>query len=233
MTTTVLETLVGEGKKFQSAEQLAEAKVQSDQYIETLKAQLDGLKAQVDAGASVSAGAIESILAEIKQSKSGQPAVTSSERTNNQGAQPLTEAEVLKIVERQHAQQAQAIVRAQTLDQVKRVYGNQSDEFLTKLAGDTGFTVDQLKNMAGTQPAAFLRIANLGQPRQVQGSPGATVNSQALTSTSNTDGTIRDKSYWEAKRKEVGAKKFAFDSSLNTQMHADMQRLGDRWDPDM
>lgn len=229
MTTTVLETLVGEGKKFSDAEALAKGKLAADEHIANLNAQLEALKAQVASGASVSAEALDKILTEIKQSKQTVTNPSTSSDNGNQSVKAPTEAEIVAIVNRQHEMRAQAQVRAETLGKVEKVYGSKSGEFLTKVADETGFSLDQLKALAGTNPSAFLRIANLNTVPQSSG-VSSSVNSEAVSSSVNLDGTVRNKSWYDAKRKEMGATKFAMDRQMQQQIHADRQRLGDSWD---
>ena len=229
MTTTVLESLVGEGKKFSDAEALAKGKLAADEHIANLNAQLEALKAQAASGSLVSAEAVDKILAEIKQSRQTPDTKpdASSKGTDNQSTGTLTEDQIVALMNKRDLQRQQQQAREQTLEQVAKVYGSKTDEFLTKLASDTGFTLDQLKSMAGTQPQAFLRIANLGQGRTSSTSQVSAVNSQAVTS-SNLSGEVRNKAWYEAKMKEMGAKKFTFDKDLQSQMHRDM--LGPNWE---
>jgi len=60
-TTSVTDTLVGEGKKFASIEALAAGKAESDKFIEQLQGELKGLRTDLDKRLSQ-----EEILEEIK-----------------------------------------------------------------------------------------------------------------------------------------------------------------------
>ncbi len=228
MTTTVLETLVGDGKKFQTAEQLAESKLQADQYIEKLKGDLAALQSQVSAGSGVSSEALDRILAEIKSNQTGTPPVKSSSDSSNQSGAGPTEAEIVKIIERRELAQVAARNTETAMAQVRKVYGDKSEQFLTKLATDVGMSVDELKAIAARSPASFVKIAGLTGNAQSTTASG-TVNTQSVTTTTS-DGSVRNKAFYDAKRVEMGSKKFAFDSALQIQMHQDMQRLGDSWD---
>lgn len=232
MTTSVLETLVGDGKKYSSVEALAESRIKADEYIDKLKGDLAALQAQVGSGNPSTNDALEKILSELKNSN--QNTVTTTDTSSNSSNQPgpsLTEEQIVKIVERREQQRQQAQNVESCMAEVRKVYGTKADEFLSDLAKDIGQTVDQLKALAGSSPAAFQRIANL-KNNNSQGTPGvsSSVNSQAATSSTNSDGSVRNKAYYDAKMKEVGAKKFAFDSALQKQMHQDMIRLGDNWE---
>jgi hypothetical protein len=229
MTTAVLESLVGEGKKFQSVEQLAEAKLQSDQYIEKLKGDLAAVQAQAGSG---NAEALDRILAEIKNNQSVTTQTTTSSDTSNQSGAALTEDKIVAIIERREKQRVATQNTETAMAQVRKVHGSKSEEFLAKLATETGTSVDELKAIAARSPAMFLKVADLDRTTQGTQTSTSSVNSQALKTSVNSDGSVRDKTFYDAKMKEMGSKKFVFDSALQVQMHEDMKRLGDAWSAD-
>lgn len=228
--TSTLDSLVGPGKKFATVEDLAKGKAEADTYIDNLKSQLEILKNQVSGQSNVNQQALDSILAEIKN--------TNNKTTNNSSTQNdtkhdpgLTEADVLRLVEAVHAKERVQRVQNETLAELGRVYGDKSEAFLADIASKTGFSVDQLKSLAGTNPVAFKKLTDLGVRTSPATSVQGTVNSGSLGNravTTGGAGEVRNRAWYEAKKNEMGLEKFINDSALQAQMHRDLRE--DYWE---
>jgi hypothetical protein len=232
--TNVLETLVGEGKKFKDLEALAKGKVEADAFIVTLQNQINTLADELKQ-ANLSAdrkATLENLLNSLTNTtnKTETKVENQPQNPSNQSGSGLSHDDVVKIVEAREAANRQAQNLNAALGQVKKVYGEKTTEVLTAKAKELGMSVEDLENLAKRSPQAFLNVVGVNA-RDNSTRPMATHSSV------NPQGTVdpgapgeRNKAYYDNLRKEMGAWKFATDSKLQVQLHKDMQRLGDAWD---
>lgn len=224
----ILASLVGEGKKFKTVEDLALGKLQADQHIPQLQQEnaelrnaVKELEGKANAGATLS-----QVLEALNKAKSPE-----------QGNQPPVSLEELtKLVKSVSAEEREATQRQ----------NNQSlvDQTLVSKFGDTGKAVEvvrakakelglgtaQIKELAQTAPAAFLQLFGATAPPPQSTPPPArgNVNSEALKNL-NPDSNTRNNAYYSALRKQMGFHKFYNDFELQRQKHNDQVALGDKF----
>lgn len=231
---SVLATLVGEGKKFKTEEDLAKGKVEADAFILTLQNTINSLadelkQANISAERKTHLENLMSSLTNTTKPGETKPA-NQPQDTSNQSGTSLSHDDVVKLLEQREAQAAVARNQAAALSALSKVYGSKTDEVLAAKASQLGMTTDELKALAGRSPQAFLNVVGANAQDN-------TTRSMANHSSVNPNGTptagdsqVRNKAYYDSLRKEMGSWKFSTDAKLQVQLHKDMQRLGDAWD---
>jgi len=104
-TTSPVETLVGEGRKFKTIEDLAKAKLESDTYIERLKSELEDVKNQVGRAANLEEQ-FTTLRDEIVRLKAARQPPETEERTAPALSATDVEALVTKVMTQQEAQRS-------------------------------------------------------------------------------------------------------------------------------
>lgn len=232
--TNVLETLVGDGKKFSSVEDLAKGKLQADTFITVLEGQIEVLKAEVaKAGNNTDRKKIlEDLMTELQNTNNDSTKTKVGDQPSgskdNQVA-GLSHDDVVKIVEAREAEDRAKRNLATAMEPFRKVHGEKTDEALAKRASELGMSVEELQSLAKRSPLAFQSV--VGTPRD------NTTRSMANHSSVNTPGItdpgaggVRNKAYYDALMKTTGALKFVQDRALQVQLHRDMTSLGDAWD---
>lgn len=151
-----LQDLVGQGKKYATAEDALRSVPHAQTHIATLEEELRATRAELEKRRTA-----EELLDEIK---SGMKA------PETPSGNPITSDTVAQLVEqqlaRQAAQQTAAQNARQVVDAIQSSYGDKAEEFYVSLANDSGLTVDALNRLAATSPAAVLRLAGLATKKQ-------------------------------------------------------------------
>ena len=233
--TNVLETLVGDGKKFKTPEDLAKGKVEADAFILTLQNQIKLMTEEVEKlGMTADRKTqLENLMSSLTNTTNNgvTPPANQPQDSDNQRGTSLSHDDVVKIVEEREAAAAQARNFAAAMSQFTKVHGEKSDEALAKIAKGLGLTVESLNNLAKQSPQAFLNVVGATASRD------NTTRSMATHSSSNPantplggDTSVRNKAYYDNLQRSMGSWKFATDSKIQVQLHKDMRDLGDAWD---
>lgn len=160
-TTAVLDQLVGEGKKFNSVEDLAKGKLTADTHIDNLENQNRDLKAELDTRLTAEKQ-INQMLASREEKNQ-----TEQENTEGQGdtTPSISADEIAKLVRDtvdsdRKTEQAQA--NEDLIDQrMKDTYGDKAKEVLESKAKSLGVSTDFLKDVARQSPDAFFATIGL------------------------------------------------------------------------
>lgn len=234
--TSVLETLVGDGKKFKTPEDLAKGKVEADAFITTLQNQINVLTDEL--GKANNTTERKALLENLMTSLTNSNTTTNTEtKVNNQPSNPgnnqastLSHDDVVKIVEAREAEAAKARNVAAAMSPFNKLYGDKAAEALATKAKELGLTVESLTSLAAQSPQAFLAVVGVN-------STDTTTRSMATHSSVNPLGpsnpgapAVRNKAYYDGVMKQMGALKFIQDHKLQVQLHRDMSTLGDAWD---
>jgi len=232
-TESVLDTLVGEGKKFGSVEELAQGKAKSDEHITTIETENATLKEQVE---TLTAGKakgdnMSEILEAIK---------AASAKEGSEGGQTMSQEEleqlVRKVVTGDNEADTKAANRAigNTLV-LKLTDGNVEAARLlvTERATALGMSPAALAALSESSPDAF---ASLITPDKSTASSGSTsvlegMNTNALNQNSDpqeVDG-FKTKAWFTAKRLEVGHVKYLNDQVIQRELSRSMNGLGERF----
>lgn len=230
--TSVLNELVGEGKKFATPEDLAKGKKESDAFISTLQGELKDLRELVTTlGTENEQIKGKLTLFDKLTNKSGNPAnkPNSEEGVTNQ-PKALTEEDVSNLLIQREQAQTAARNKA-TVDEVLiQKFGAEAKKFVKDQADALGTSVEELVKLAEKNPNLFYRAVGLNPNSPVSGNlPGLKSGSHTNVDGTPPDQQPRGEKWWSEKRKSEGHWKFATNKALNVQMHKDMVALGDKW----
>lgn len=165
-----LDTLVGDGKKYASAEQLAKAYAHLDRFTERIKDENSGLRAEL--GSKVSLEELVTKLSNqntITNSASNQNANNDNgERLGSDSGRGLSQAEVAELVRKSITEEQtkanQAYNRKQCVDELKKTWGSDYLDKLKDVQRTLGVSTETLDGLAATSPGLFLN-AVLGSTR--------------------------------------------------------------------
>ena len=162
----VLETLVGEGKKFSDVEALARGKAEADLYIEQLKAELQ--KTQT---VDTKLDELMTRLAEQEKYKSAEAqgqssAVPQGQNSGTPDTTPSFKPEDVEALVKQTLEQEQGNrTKAQNLNMVESTmhqnFGDRAGDVVSTKARELGMSTQELQAMAETTPKAFLALVGI------------------------------------------------------------------------
>lgn len=216
--------LVGEGKKFKDYAALAKGKYQADMTIEVLKKKADELKAELNTRTS-----LESFLDKMRDGKEP-PVVTQvpPDLKPDQLDDEALEARLNAILAQREARQKQET----NADRVKRVLteqlGDQVQLTLNHRSKELGVSLDELKRIASSSPAAFFKLVGVEETQgtpQYPSAPRTSVNS--LGTPTNTG--VKNKAYYDAMKKTNP--KAYFEPKITSEMMRSMAECNARGIP--
>ncbi len=179
--TSLFETLVGEGKKFKTAEDLARAKINSDNFIEQLKEEPKQLREDLNRLASE---------LELLKKVNGAPTAQSQGNTTPVETPKDQEfdldARIRESLQKVSSEEKARNNLAQVNDAMVKLYGDASKahEVLSTKAQELGVGVEFLKDIAARSPTAFFQTVGIQEsPRSEQVGNRSTVNTGATSQT--------------------------------------------------
>jgi|15BtaG_2_1085339.scaffolds.fasta_scaffold00834_4 hypothetical protein len=217
--TTLVDELVGEGKKFKTVEDLAKGKQESDTFITELQAKLTNAEAELQKQDYAS-----ELLATL-QDKTAQLEPNPVVNSLNTNDQPALSAEDLKsLVETTLSEREQSAITSSNLkaveDAMTKAYGTEASVKVKEKATELGMSVEDLQTIASKSPSLFLQT--MGQPPQ-QADP--MVSSTVHTDNLNLSSTKRDSTFYRKLRKENPDRYRS--ATVQAQMFDDRVALGD------
>lgn len=232
--TNYLEALVGEGKKYKSADELAKAYAHLDNFTERVKAENSGLRTEL--GSKVS---LEELVNRLSQAATpANPNGASNQNANNDfgerhdngggndGHKGLSAAEVAELVRKsiteEQTKATYASNRDKCVDEMRKAWGPNYVEQLHRVRRELGVSENDLNSLAMTSPNVFLN-AVLGSARGTSmDNPNAGIAPRS--STNLAAGAMRqagsakeDWQYFEKLRKENPTKYWS--PSVQNRMH--------------
>lgn len=170
---TEAQDLVGEGKKYSSAEEALRSVPHAQEHIKTLEAEMAELKEELSKRKTT-----QELLDEIKSG------VKPVENTTQEGG--LNQDNIMELVNqtlKQNEQKKTAQANAsQVASKFSEKYGSNAETVYNSLAKDLNLTPQKLNELAATSPNLVLRLADL-EPNvktNVSKSSGS-VNTEALS----------------------------------------------------
>jgi len=166
-----LSELVGDGKKFKTAKDLARGKYEADMYVETLKKRSDDLRADYLRlrEESMSRAKLEELIDQLSKQKQN----SSNENTPpvNDDKMPgldLNQIESLisNKMEERDVSKRQSENFNMVKSKLKERYGNNYNDVVKEQIQELGITEAELNDMAKRQPKVLLKTLGLDQPVQ-------------------------------------------------------------------
>lgn len=207
-----------------NVDELAKGYAHADKHIKELQSKLDAETAKASKGKT-----LEEVLEALRVSQNSQGTVTppgNSGVVENKDA-PTMEQMVADILGRQKAQDEAKRNRDQVAQLFIEKFKDKAPDQFSKVATDSGFSVEALQELASRNPKAVLKLAGLDQMFNANqsGPTKGSVNPQALQATRGPNGAVGTNSYWVNFRKENPSKWQTND--VQAQIRADFDR-----DPD-
>lgn len=208
--------------KFKDPDFLATSKLESDNHIESLNAEIATLKEKLTTQASLDE-AMQALDAKAKEMADRM----NSYFTEKPAAEQGESVDVESIVDRKLRQMQDANVRVSNRSKVQSElttrYGDTAGEVLKETASKLGVSEQDMLDLAETKPGVFLAALPPAGQTETNNLPASDVSK--ITSES---GDIRNKAYYDKMRKEMGNRYFA--PSFQKQMMLDRKALGDKWE---
>ena len=219
-----LEALVGEGKKFSSAEDLARGKAESDEFITQLLSEKQEVEDKLRESVT-----IEMLMEQLKtptpvsnienanmdQSNQNTPNLDENNPANSKN-DSLTSERITELVEQKLQERTTQSTREANLTKVNNTlresFGDKASEILRTLSQDNGMSIEALKEMACTSPQVVLNLAQQKVPKEeapkqadlfANTSPRST---NVDTRQNNPASGVKNKAYYQQMRKTDRAK---------------------------
>lgn len=199
--TTVVNELVGEGKKFKTVDDLAKGKLEADQFIDKLTTENKALREALD-----SDGNPDEVLKrinELLQSKGSENATAT--KSNQSPSESLTEEKVLELLSRREREEKLKSNVARFNTDVVKAFGDKSQEVVATRLNELGMDQAVFSDLASRNPNAALRILGIKDDGAVSGSLGSSINTEAYFGDAGkgNDGT-QNFAYFQKLRRELG-----------------------------
>jgi len=232
---SVLDTLVGEGKKFADAEALAKGKATSDAHIKTIEQENAALKEQLEAAtlASGKSASVEELMEAIQKAN--------AEKQSSEGGKTMSAEELQEVIkstlQAEKTADTKAANRAIGNELVlKAVEGNveAARALVAERAAAVNMTPAALAELSENSPEAF---ATLIDPKTVAATSGSTAAlPHARTEALNQDASrpleiegFKTKAWFDAKKAEVGHVKYINDQAIQQELTRSMNGLRERF----
>jgi hypothetical protein len=221
-----LKELVGDDKKFKTADDLARGKHESDRFIEKLQSELREMRDELNQRLS-----LEDTLKKIEQSVSREPASNPPEPRVDEGdedtAKGLTEEQVTELVQKSLSQEKERDTQTRNIEYVRnelrKRWGQDFVDKMHKRTEEVGLGKDFATGLAASQPKAFLELM-IGHPVDQGNSAPPRSTQVSSTSFRASHGAQKYKDY-ERMRKEDP--KQYFSTATQMRMHKDAIEQGE------
>lgn len=207
-----LESLVGEGKKFKSVEDLARGKMESDKFISQMQREQQELREELNKRLTV-----EEVLAKIeeRQKASSQSSVSEDDDTesSNDGNRSVDISAIEKMVESKFNEAQSMAEQRRNMQSVKSImkerFGNDYIRVMEAKLEELGVGKDWANGLAATQPKAFLGL--MGGPQKPSGDVTSPPQSSMRSTPSTSGKTLAD---FNKLRKEDPVRYFSKDVQM-------------------
>lgn len=228
VTNITAETLVGEGQKYSSVDELAKAYANADAYIARVKAERAQEQAELKVlrdiaqARSNSAEPVENNSHINQTPRHENPPVDEGRQKNDEtDLAALVRAEIEKTTEASRFSGNVDTVAKRLTEQFGTAY--KANEFIKTKAAELGVTVDWLMDIAGRSPQALFRTVGLDST-QSRASPNAGTDANVNTAAFGNSAAKRNFRYYEDIRKTDP--KSYHSQAIQRQMFKDRQDLG-------
>lgn len=222
------ETLVGEGKRYKTQDELAKAAYEKDRFIEQLKSENKEAADKIaeDQKQLLKLQTVEEIYKSLKTGNT--PPVEPKTTQTNEGTPPaISEVDIEKLLEDKLKNFENQKSAQQNLNDVNQVlgqkFGNNASEVVKQRAGELGMSLDELRSMASSKPKAFLSLVGATEVKTQSGQPFSTPTS--TVNQSNTNPNKRNSAYYEKLKNDNPS--LYFSNTTRAQKLKDALALGD------
>ena len=228
---STLDSLVGDGKKFADANELAKGKQEADSFIEQLQGELKGVREDLSTLESKSekSQTVADLIKAVQESQQQEPG------DNNQMSEEDLSNKIKDIMQgvSDTSTKAQNLDKGKTLV-LKKVNGDieAAKVFVAERAKQLSMTTDALTALSEVSPDAFAKLIDI-DPSTVTKSITTLDGTNTATLDAASPQTLVDghntKAYYDALKKEMGIGKYWSDTKVQNQYFKDAEALGDRF----
>lgn len=224
-TSTALEQLVGEGKKFATIEDLAKGKLTSDEHITKLESEAAAnVKEPEQPNVAELIKAVKDAAANTKEGE--------TEETKPMSTEDLQEL-IKSVLDGENAASTKDANRAKGNALVLAKANGDVDvakSMIAERATAVGMTPTSLAELSENSPEAFAKLMEIDSKTQAPNTATLPNAANALPGgpVLEVDGH-KTSSYFEAKRKEMGNLKYIHDKALQAEIGRASQALGARF----
>lgn len=215
------DTLVGDGRKYKTTDELATAYANADSFIEKLKARDAEREAELK------------VLRDIAEARSKAKETPAADDDKGRQSQPdpvsLPKVEDIGELVRQELQNSkQTERRTENINKAAKAmtnhYGSEAkaQEAIRRRAEELGVGFDWLRDVAADSPSAF--FASMGVSPDSRSSATPSYSNEAVRRSSE---GVRDFSYWDDMRKNNP--KVFYSADVQKQMFTARRELGDKF----
>lgn len=197
---SIASTLVGEGKKFKTVDDLAKGKLEADLYVEQLKKQLESKDAELTKLGNADEK-FTKILQGLEQSKN-----TPNTQGNTQ-VPALGKEDIATLVRNQMTLVEAERTAQQNIDstnsKLKDLFGDKAKDVVQSKAKELGISMEELKILSAKSPTAFFTMIGATESRPQSAStpnPNGSVNT---ASNFNQDFKVGTKEYYNNLRRTM------------------------------
>ena len=162
--------LVGEGKKYRSAEDALKSIPHAQSHIQKLEEEMKTMRDEL-----ARRKAAEELLEEFK--------VSGKQEHNSQSVDPSQIAQLVDqtLEQREARKTAQSNINA-VINSFNEKFGDKAPQMYEKIAIDNGLSIEFLNSVAAKSPAAVLNLAGINKVQQpsTPGKSGSSVNTEAF-----------------------------------------------------
>jgi hypothetical protein len=196
-TQSIVETLVGEGRKFKDVEALAKGKLESDQFIERITNENAAMRKDMEA--------LQLLVKDTLGARGNQPAPSQPTGAS------VDPSDLSELIRNEITQTRQKEAAQSNLVEADRVlvahYGTkeQAQKAITEKARELGMPVSWMTESAARNPKALYTLLGLGEPTKQPVTPSSkpTVNTDAANFAPTGAGSkVGTKEYYDAMRRE-------------------------------
>ena len=227
---SLLDSLVGDGKKFADADALAKGKQEADSFIEQLQGELKGVRNDLTTleGQSDKGKTVADLIKAVQESQKQEPGDDNqmSEEDLSKKIKEIMQGVSDTTTKGQNREVGNALV-------LKKVNGDieAAKVFVAERAKQLGMTTDALAALSEVSPDAFAKLIDI-DPSTITKSISS-LSTQTETFDSASPQTVVDghktKAYYDSLKKEMGIGKYWSDSKVQAQYYKDAMALGDKF----
>lgn len=219
-----LAALVGDGKQYKTAEDLAYAHLQANKFIKQLEGEGRGLRQE-----------LEVTTLRAKEQETMQELIVRMESATGSSGEssdtPLSSEEVLNLVTNHvdslNEQASRKANRVSSNTLLLQHYNNDEDkarQHLETKAAELHVSMETIAKLSEQSPSAFAELMGITRKERVESNATLPNTEQRTENNTDTNTDIRNKAYYTALRKELGVK--YWNTDIQQQLMKDAQAQG-------
>ncbi len=227
---SVLDTLVGEGKKFDNVEALAQGKIKADEHISTIEQENAALKEELQKSGDTTS--VKDLIAAVKEAQ--------ATKDSSEGGKTMSAEELEQTIRSVTKDDRQAETRASNRAKgnalvLKKAEGNveAARALVAERAEALDMTTAKLAELSETSPEAFAALLDPSGSTASSGSlsqlPGQRTDVLDASDTIMEIDGYKTKAWFDGQRKKMGHVKYINDPTIQKDLARSINNLGERF----